>query len=64
MLREYRVRYGLKPDYPIVSPNYSESRRAMAVQIGLGRQSGKTKPNKAEAAKRAPRKRKTDNTTE
>jgi len=61
---EYRVRYGLKPDYPIVSPNYSESRRAMAVQIGLGRQSGKTKPNKAEAAKRAPGKRKTDNTTE
>ena len=61
---EYRDRYGLKPDYPMVAENYSESRRAMAVQIGLGRQSGKTKPNKAEAAKPAPRKRKTDNTTE
>jgi predicted transcriptional regulator len=61
---EYRVRYGLKPDYPIVSPNYSESRRAMAVKIGLGRQSGKTKPSKAEAAKTAPRKRKADNVTE
>lgn len=61
---EYRVRYGLKPDYPIVSPNYSESRRAMAVKIGLGRQSGKTKPNKADAAKPAPRKRKTDNVTQ
>lgn len=55
---EYRVRYGLKPDYPMVSLNYSESRRAMAVKIGLGRQSGKTKPAKAEAAKPAPRKRK------
>ena len=61
---EYRDRYGLKPDYPMVAENYSESRRAMAVQIGLGRQSGKTKPNKAEATKLAPRKRKTDNATE
>ncbi len=61
---EYRVRYGLKPDYPIVSPNYSESRRAMAVKIGLGRQSGQAKPTKAAAAKPAPRKRKTDDVTE
>ena len=37
---EYRERYGLKPDYPMVAENYSESRRAMAKKIGLGR-----KPN-------------------
>jgi predicted transcriptional regulator len=44
---EYRERYGLKPDYPMVAENYSESRRAMAKQIGLGRKS--TKPRDDEA---------------
>jgi len=34
---EYRTRYGLKPDYPMVAENYSEQRRAMAHKIGLGR---------------------------
>lgn len=34
---EYRERYGLKRDYPMVAANYSESRRAMAKKIGLGR---------------------------
>jgi predicted transcriptional regulator len=34
---EYRQRYGLKADYPMVAANYSESRRAMAHKIGLGR---------------------------
>lgn len=38
---EYRERYGLKPDYPIVAPNYSAARKAMAHKIGLG-----TKGNK------------------
>lgn len=37
---EYRQRYGLKADYPMVAPNYSESRRAMAHKIGLGRKAG------------------------
>jgi predicted transcriptional regulator len=40
---EYRERYGLKPDYPMVAANYSESRRAMAKQIGLGRKPGQKK---------------------
>lgn len=34
---EYRTRYNLKPDYPMVAEAYSESRRAMAHKIGLGR---------------------------
>ena len=34
---EYRQRYNLKADYPMVAPSYSESRRAMANKIGLGR---------------------------
>ena len=33
----YRARWGLKPDYPMVAPNYSAQRQAMAKQIGLGR---------------------------
>jgi len=34
---EYRKRYNLKADYPMVAPAYSEVRRAMAHKIGLGR---------------------------
>jgi predicted transcriptional regulator len=33
---EYRQRYGLKPDYPMVSETYSQARRDMAKKIGLG----------------------------
>jgi predicted transcriptional regulator len=45
---QYRERYGLKSDYPMVAPSYSEQRRAMAKTIGLGRKPGQkrrtTKP--------------------
>jgi predicted transcriptional regulator len=34
---EYRQRYNLKADYPMVAPAYSEVRRSMAHKIGLGR---------------------------
>ena len=34
---QYRERYGLKPDYPMVAPNYSEQRRETAKRVGLGR---------------------------
>jgi predicted transcriptional regulator len=37
---EYRLRYGLKADYPMTAPSYSEARRAMAKKIGLGRKPG------------------------
>ena len=43
---QYRERYNLKPDYPMVAANYSEARRAMAKSIGLGRKAG-TKASKA-----------------
>jgi predicted transcriptional regulator len=33
----YRAAFGLPHDYPMVSPKYSELRRAMALKIGLGR---------------------------
>lgn len=54
---EYRERYGLKPDYPMVAENYSESRRAMAKKIGLGRKPG---AGKADDDTAATRKRKVD----
>lgn len=37
---EYRARYNLKADYPMVAPSYSEARRTMAKAIGLGRKPG------------------------
>jgi predicted transcriptional regulator len=37
---QYRERYGLKPDYPMVAENYSQARREMAQRIGLGRKPG------------------------
>lgn len=33
---QYRERYSLKADYPMVAESYSEQRRAMAKKIGLG----------------------------
>ena len=33
---EYRDRWGLPADYPMVAPNYAKQRRALAKKIGLG----------------------------
>jgi predicted transcriptional regulator len=38
---EYRERWGLPSDYPMVAPNYAAHRSSLAKQIGLG-----TKPRK------------------
>jgi predicted transcriptional regulator len=40
---EYRAKWRLKPDYPIVAPAYSRTRQELAKQIGLGRKA-KPKP--------------------
>lgn len=34
---DYRAKWGLPADYPMVAPNYAEKRRAIAVAGGLGR---------------------------
>ncbi|NQV85118.1 MAG: MucR family transcriptional regulator [Rhodospirillales bacterium] len=39
---EYRKRWGLPADYPMVAPNYAKHRSALAKKIGLG-----TKPRKS-----------------
>ena len=44
---EYRERWNLPSDYPMVAPNYAEKRRELAKKIGLGRKPG---PRKAPAA--------------
>ena len=33
---QYRERWGLAPEYPMVAPNYAAHRSALARQIGLG----------------------------
>ena len=34
---QYRAKWGLKPDYPMVAPNYAQKRQEIAKKIGLGR---------------------------
>ena len=45
---QYRQKWGLNSDYPMVAPNYAEQRRTLAKAIGLGTKRRKTtKPAKA-----------------
>ena len=39
---EYRTKWGLAADYPMVAPNYAKQRSAFAKKIGLGRSAKKT----------------------
>lgn len=56
---EYRAKWRLPYDYPMVAPDYAEKRRSLAKQIGLGRKPAATKKAAAKKApaKRAPAKR-------
>ena len=38
---EYRSRWGLPSDYPMVAPNYAKQRSALAREIGLGTTRGR-----------------------
>ena len=40
---DYRAKWGLPDDYPMVAPNYAARRRSMALEIGLGRRPGAEK---------------------
>ena len=35
---QYREKWGLAADYPMVAPNYAEADRNLAKQMGLGQQ--------------------------
>lgn len=37
---EYREKWGLAPDYPMVAPAYAEQRSRLAREMGLGRKPG------------------------
>ncbi len=39
---EYRERWGLAPDYPMVAPNYARQRSRLAKEIGLGTRARRT----------------------
>jgi predicted transcriptional regulator len=47
---QYRAKWGLAADYPMVAPNYAAARSEMAKKIGLGRKA-KTKPKARRGAK-------------
>lgn len=51
---DYKQRWGLAADYPLVAPDYAARRRELAVKIGLGR-----KPA-AKPKRRSPRKAKAE----
>jgi predicted transcriptional regulator len=61
---EYRARYNLKADYPMVAPSYSEARRTMAKSIGLGRKPGQTVEKATDDSPKAPRKPRATKVTE
>ena len=57
---EYRQRWDLPSDYPMVAPAYAETRRDLAKKIGLGRKPGQKVARKdAPAAKPATAKKST-----
>ena len=43
---DYRQKWGLSPDYPMVAPNYAEQRRKLAKSIGLGTKRRRTRGGK------------------
>ncbi len=43
---EYRAKWSLPADYPMVAPNYALQRSAFAKQIGLGRKKGEKVPRR------------------
>ena len=46
---EYRTKWGLDPDYPMVAPNYAKRRSEFAKQIGLGQKRRRGEPADGDA---------------
>lgn len=47
---EYRARWNLPADYPMVAPDYAEKRRELAKKIGLGRKPGQRRGRRKKVA--------------
>ena len=41
---QYRAKWSLRPDYPMVAPNYSKQRSELARTLGLGRKRVESSP--------------------
>lgn len=54
---QYRQKWGLPADYPMVAPNYAKKRSSLAREFGLGRANSKATGGKATSAAGAGRKR-------
>lgn len=53
---QYRTKWGLPSDYPMVAPSYAEARSALAKAMGLGRKAAPAAVSEPTAApKRTPR---------
>jgi predicted transcriptional regulator len=46
---DYRARWGLASDYPMVAPDYADKRRDLAMKIGLGRKPGQRRGRRKKA---------------
>ena len=50
---EYRTRWSLPGDYPMVAPDYAAKRKELASRIGLGRKPGQSPKAETDAAPKA-----------
>ena len=53
---EYRAKWGLKSDYPMVAPSYAQARSELAKSMGLGRKPAEPAPAKKPTRTRRARK--------
>jgi predicted transcriptional regulator len=51
---QYQAKWGLRPDYPMVAPNYAATRSELAKRLGLGQQRQRSEPVQAEPQPAAP----------
>ncbi|WEK47991.1 MAG: MucR family transcriptional regulator [Candidatus Andeanibacterium colombiense] len=49
-VEEYRARWKLPADYPLIAPNYAQKRRELAKSLGLGRKPAQKRGRKAARA--------------
>lgn len=49
-IEDYRARWNLSTDYPMVAPDYAETRRDLAKKIGLGRKPGQKRGRQKKSA--------------
>lgn len=52
---QYREKWGLPRDYPMVAPSYSAARSQMAKSLGLGRKGAEARAKPARGRARAPK---------